>query len=71
MLGAYATLTNVSSEEYGEGSFTKGIYVTIPFDLMLIHPTTTKGTIGWVPLTRDGGQMLNRKNSLYGATELQ
>lgn len=70
MLGAYATLTNVSSEEYGEGSFTKGIYVTIPFDLMLIHPTTTKGTIGWVPLTRDGGQMLGRKNSLYSYTEL-
>nr|WGN91648.1 putative outer membrane lipoprotein [Aeromonas sobria] len=70
MLGAYATLTNVSSEEYGEGSFTKGIYVTIPFDLMLIHPTTTKGTIGWVPLTRDGGQMLSRKSALYGLTSI-
>lgn len=70
MLGAYATLTDVSSEEYGEGSFTKGIYVIIPFDLMLIHPTTTKGSIGWVPLTRDGGQMLSRKTALYGLTSL-
>ncbi|WP_378007798.1 YjbH domain-containing protein [Aeromonas jandaei] len=70
MLGAYATLTNVSSEEYGEGSFTKGIYVTIPFDLMLLHPTTAKGSIGWVPLTRDGGQMLSRKTSLYTLTSL-
>ncbi|HDI1212416.1 TPA: YjbH domain-containing protein [Aeromonas hydrophila] len=71
VLGGYATFTNVSAEEYGEGSFTKGIYVTIPFDLMLLKPTTAKGSIGWVPLTRDGGQMLSRKNGLYGLTELQ
>ncbi len=71
VLGGYATFTNVSADEYGEGSFTKGIYVTIPFDLMLLKPTTSKGSIGWVPLTRDGGQMLSRKNGLYGLTELQ
>ncbi|MCF5767193.1 YjbH domain-containing protein [Aeromonas veronii] len=71
VLGGYATLTNVSADEYGEGSFTKGIYITIPFDLMLLKPTTAKGSIGWVPLTRDGGQMLSRKNGLYGLTELQ
>ncbi|MGL6412588.1 YjbH domain-containing protein [Aeromonas veronii] len=70
VLGGYATFTNVSADEYGEGSFTKGIYVTIPFDLMLLKPTTAKGSIGWVPLTRDGGQMLSRKNGLYGLTEL-
>ncbi|WP_429060105.1 YjbH domain-containing protein [Aeromonas veronii] len=71
VLGGYATFTNVSADEYGEGSFTKGIYVTIPFDLMQLKPTTAKGSIGWVPLTRDGGQMLSRKNGLYGLTELQ
>lgn len=71
ILGGYATFTDVSADEYGEGSFTKGIYVTIPFDLMLLKPTTAKGSIGWVPLTRDGGQMLSRKNGLYGLTELQ
>jgi hypothetical protein len=71
ILGGYATFTNVSADEYGEGSFTKGIYVTIPFDLMLLKPTTAKGSIGWVPLTRDGGQMLSRKSGLYGLTELQ
>ncbi|MEH8175701.1 YjbH domain-containing protein [Aeromonas veronii] len=71
ILGGYATFTDVSADEYGEGSFTKGIYVTIPFDLMLLKPTTAQGSIGWVPLTRDGGQMLSRKNGLYGLTELQ
>lgn len=68
IMGAYATFTDVSADEYGEGSFTKGIYITIPFDLMLIHPTTSKGTVGWVPLTRDGGQMLSRSNTLYDLT---
>lgn len=68
IMGAYATLTDVSAEEYGEGSFTKGIYITIPFDLILIHPTTSQGTVDWVPLTRDGGQMLNRSKSLYDLT---
>ena len=66
--GVFATKTNVSSDEYGEGSFTKGIYITIPFDLMLVRPTTNKGTISWLPLTRDGGQMLNRKYTLYDLT---
>ncbi len=68
IMGAYATLTDVSAEEYGEGSFTKGIYITIPFDLILIHATTSQGTVDWVPLTRDGGQMLNRSKSLYDLT---
>ncbi|MGL6349799.1 MAG: YjbH domain-containing protein, partial [Aeromonas sp.] len=66
--GAFVTLTDVSADEYGEGSFSKGIYITIPFDLMLLKPTTAQGTVGWVPLTRDGGQMLSRKSSLYGVT---
>ena len=29
-LGAFATFTDVSSEDFGEGSFDKGIYVAIP-----------------------------------------
>lgn len=63
--GVFATFTNVSAEEYGEGSYTKGIYISIPFDLMLVKPTTSRGSISWIPLTRDGGQMLNRRYSLY------
>lgn len=65
VVGAYATLTNVSSTAYGEGSFTKGIYFTIPLDLLLVNPTVQKSTVSWVPLTRDGGQMLNRRYHLY------
>lgn len=67
--GAFATFTNVSAEEYGEGSFTKGIYFTIPLDLLLVHPTTRTGALSWVPLTRDGGQKLGRRYGLYSLTE--
>ncbi|PWC13648.1 YjbH domain-containing protein [Brenneria roseae subsp. americana] len=66
--GAFATKTDVSSSEYGEGSFTKGFYISIPFDLLFTEPTVKRGAVGWVPLTRDGGQMLQRRNPLYGVT---
>lgn len=65
IVGAFATKTNLSAEEYGEGSFTKGFYVSVPFDLMTIKSTHSRATISWMPLTRDGGQTLGRKYSLY------
>ncbi|WP_423807609.1 YjbH domain-containing protein [Photobacterium damselae] len=67
--GAFATITDMSTEEYGEGSYTKGFYISIPFDLMTVRPSTERASISWMPLTRDGGQMLNRKYSLYGLTD--
>lgn len=66
--GAFATFTNVSADEYGEGSFTKGFYITIPFDLLLVKPTTSTGSVSWIPLTRDGGQMLGKRYGLYTLT---
>lgn len=67
--GAFATITDVSAEQYGEGSFTKGFYLTIPFDVFFVHSTTKKGRLSWSPLTRDGGQPLMRKYELYGLYE--
>lgn len=63
--GVFATFTDVSAEEYGEGSFNKGVYFTIPFDFLQVRPTVRQGTISWIPLTRDGGQMLSKKYGLY------
>lgn len=68
VVGAYATITNASREEYGEGSFTKGFYVSIPLELMTVTPSRSRAQIGWTPLTRDGGQMLGRKYQLYNVT---
>jgi hypothetical protein len=68
IVGAYASITNVSAEEYGEGSFTKGFYLTIPFDLFSLKPSKGSGKIPWIPISRDGGQALNRPIELYGVT---
>ncbi len=70
-IGAFATKTNVSSAQFGEGSFDKGIYLSIPFDAMLTRSTNTVGTFVWKPLTRDGGAMLARSNPLYNLTSVR
>ena len=44
-MGAYATKTNVSSAEFGEGSFDKGIYFSIPFDTLLPRSTPARATL--------------------------
>lgn len=67
--GAYASFTNLSAEEYGEGSYTKGFYISIPFDIMTVKPSANRAQINWQPLTRDGGQMLGKQNHLFEITD--
>lgn len=69
IVGAFATKTNLSADEYGEGSFTKGFYISIPFDLMTVKSTHSRAFLSWMPLTRDGGQMLGRKYNLFDVTD--
>ncbi|MCK7459147.1 YjbH domain-containing protein [Idiomarina aminovorans] len=69
VVGAFAAFTDVSSEEYGEGSFTKGFFINIPFDLMSVRPTRERVGISWAPLMRNGGQQLHRQTTLYGITD--
>jgi len=71
VLGAFATKTNVSAEEFGEGSFDKGVYLRIPFDILLPRSTSSFANVLWRPVTRDGGQMLGRSVQLYGMTRLR
>ncbi|GAA0856130.1 YjbH domain-containing protein [Aliiglaciecola litoralis] len=71
IVGAYAAFTNVSAEEYGEGSFTKGFYISIPFDLFSFAPAKGRGRIPWIPIGRDGGQMLQRPVKLRSLTEIR
>lgn len=69
IVGAFAAKTNVSAEEYGEGSFNKGFFISIPIDLMQISDSVGRANFGWAPLTRDGGQMLRRERTLLGVTD--
>lgn len=67
-MGAWVTRTNVSAEQFGEGSFDKGIYFTIPFDAFFAKSSMAAGTLSWSPLTRDGGARLARYYQLYDLT---
>lgn len=68
-MGAYATITNKSGGSgYGEGSFDKGIYVSIPFDMLLPRSTRNRATLLWQPLMRDGGARLGKRYTLYTLT---
>jgi hypothetical protein len=69
VVGAYAAFTNVTADEYGEGSFTKGFYLSIPFDLFSLKPAKGQGRLPWIPIARDGGQPLIRPITLYNTTE--
>ncbi|MCD9086651.1 YjbH domain-containing protein [Stenotrophomonas sp. SY1] len=68
-MGAYATKTDVSSEDFGEGSFDKGIFIRMPFDLMLPRSTRAHANLAWNPLYRDGGARLARPRGLYQETD--
>jgi membrane-associated phospholipid phosphatase len=67
-IGAWATKTNISAEQFGEGSFDKGIYVSIPFDLLLLKSSASVAKATWTPLLRDGGARLNRSVALFDLT---
>tara|TARA_B100001093_G_scaffold520424_1_gene615724 strand:- start:218 stop:2173 length:1956 start_codon:yes stop_codon:yes gene_type:complete len=56
--GVFASFTDVTSEQFGEGSFDKGIYFNIPVFGNFIN-------YSWRPLTKDPGAKLIRKNSLH------
>jgi hypothetical protein len=65
-VGAYATLTDVPFDKFGEGSFDKGLYVTLPLDWLTGSPTMSQRTFTVRPITRDGGARLASARQLYG-----
>ena len=67
-VGAYATRTNVNYAQFGEGSFDKGVYVSIPFDAFFARHSDSSANLLFTPLIRDGGAMLMRKYKLYDMT---
>lgn len=68
-VGVFATKTNVSSAQFGEGSFDKGFFISIPLEWAL--PIRTQNVLNDVirPIQRDGGQRLMGDAILYGETD--
>lgn len=65
VLGIFATKTELSEEEFGEGSFDKGFYFSIPTSLFYSDFRTGNISFGLHPLTKDGGAFLIQHNSLF------
>lgn len=68
-LGVFATKTDVSAEEFGEGEFDKGFYIYLPLDLFFDRSTKETTSLFFRPLTRDGGQQVIDGPRLYDLTE--
>jgi len=64
-LGAFATLTNVSPQDFGDGSFDKGVILEIPMAWLLGNSTRNKRGIVLRPYDRDGGAKLDVDGRLY------
>lgn len=67
-IGAFFTKTNITSQQFGEGSFDKGIVIRIPLGWAL--PIETQGAWGidLRPVQRDGGQRLENDATLFEET---
>ena len=57
-VGAFATFTDVSASEFGEGSFDKGLYFKIPFNNFTSLNTKRNFSTIIRSIQRDGGQRL-------------
>ena len=65
-LGAFATKTDISAYEFGEGSFDKGIYFSIPLDIVSKNYQKNHARFIWRNLTKDGGAILSGGLELEG-----
>ena len=68
-IGAFFALTDISKEEFGEGSFDKGFYFHIPLNVFSDKYVKRKVPWGLRPLTRDGAAKLNHSHFLWGVID--
>lgn len=65
VVGAYATKTDMPEENFGEGSFDKGITLSLPIAWAIGTPTQEKASTNLRSLARDGGARLDVRGRLY------
>jgi hypothetical protein len=64
-VGVFATKTDVSYEDFGEGSFDKGFVITAPLAWITGQHSTTAAHVTLRPILRDGGAQLDIRNRLH------
>lgn len=68
-VGAFATFTDASESEFGDGSFDRGLYLAIPLNWGLPLESRSRIETTLRPRTFDGGQRLEVANRLYPIVE--
>ncbi|WP_372835684.1 YjbH domain-containing protein [Puniceibacterium confluentis] len=64
-IGAFASLTTVSFDDFGEGSFDKGIQFEVPLSVLSGQVSKRKIARAIRPVQRDGGARLDVQGRLY------
>lgn len=64
-IGAYASFTDMPSDDFGEGSFDKGIRFSIPASWLFGYPSRREFAATYRPTTGDGGARVEQANRLY------
>jgi hypothetical protein len=65
VVGAYATRTDATFEDFGEGSFDKGLRIVIPTEWFRGSPSRASRELDLRSLSRDGGARLKVDGRLY------
>ncbi len=68
-MGVYFALTDISREEFGEGSFDKGFYFFIPIETFFTNYSSGHTGFGLRPVQRDGAAVLYHSYDLFGITD--
>lgn len=68
-MGIFASRTDISKQEFGEGSFDKGFYFNIPIESFFGTFQRGLTPFGLRPITRDGAAVLNHQFKLWGITD--
>ena len=64
-VSAYVTRTNVSVEDFGQGSYAKGVSLTMPLRWGLPYETKSQASINLGSVSSDGGARLRVSGRLY------
>lgn len=67
-IGFFFSQTNLTPEEFGEGSFDKGVYFKFPLNLFSNSNSNSFHKFTYRPVTRDGAAKLQISENLYELT---
>ena len=68
-IGAFLARTDISYAEFGEGSFDKGFYFSLPIEIFFSEHSKPHTGFGLRPITRDGAAYLLNSHRLWNVSD--